>query len=79
MVAAAMAGIAVVADPAERRAGAALDRLGPVGEAGDRRPAGVAFAGAIEGNEVDGEPVVVVGVPDVAVVAADVFAAGQWP
>ena len=37
VVAAAVAGVAVVADPAEGRTGLVLDRLGPVGEAGDRR------------------------------------------
>ena len=38
MVAAAVAGVAVIADPTERRPGAILPRLGPAGERGDVGP-----------------------------------------
>ena len=79
VVAAAVAGVAVVADPAERRPGAVLARLGPVREPRDRPPARVAAAVAVQRHDVDGEPVVVVGVAHVAAVAADVRAVGQRP
>src|SRR5436305_2148668 len=68
VIAAAVAGVAVVADPAEGGTGLVLDRLGPVGEAGDRRPGGIAPAVATQRHEVDGESVVVVGAADVAAV-----------
>ena len=78
VVAAAVAGVAVVADPAEGRPRFVLDRLGPEGEAGDRRPVARRICElAVQRHDVDREAVVVVGVADVAVVAADVFAARQ--
>ena len=79
VVAAAVAGVAVVADPAEGGTGFVLDRLGPVREPRDRQPAAVAFRPAALGDEVDGEPVVVVGVAGVAAVAAGPPAARQRP
>src|SRR4051812_29964188 len=55
VVAAAGAGVAVVADPAERGTGAVLDRLGPLGETGDPGPGAVALAVAVpvQRHEVD--------------------------
>src|SRR6476469_10635146 len=76
VVAAAVAGVAVVADPAERRPRFVLFGLGEEGEAGDPGPVGVAFGARGGGDDVDREAVVVVGVLDVAFVAADVFAVG---
>ena len=77
VIAAAVAGVAVVANPAEGRRRLALDRLGPEGEAGDRGPFGVTFGAAAERGQVDGEPVVVIGALGVAFVAAGVLAARQ--
>jgi hypothetical protein len=77
VVAAAVAGVAVVADPAEGGDGLVLDRLGPFGEARYAVPGAVAFAVAVQRHDIDGEAVVVVGVSDMAVVATDVFAVGQ--
>src|SRR4029077_15435313 len=58
VIATAVSGVAVVADPAEGCPRAVLDRLGPVGEAGDAGPAAVAPAAAVQGHDVDRESVV---------------------
>ena len=78
VVAAAVAGVAFVADPAEGRRPACSGRLGPEARA---RVIGAQVASqvvlAADRDEVDGEAVVVVGAAGVAVVAADVVAVGQ--
>src|SRR5262249_9983018 len=79
VVAAAVAGVAFVADPAERRHGAVLLRLGPESQARDAAPGRIAFAIAVDRHDVDGEAVVVVGVLGGAAVATDVFAIWQRP
>src|SRR5690349_207005 len=79
VIAAAVAGVAFVADPAEGRHRTILLWLRPEGEAGDPAPGRVAFAVAVDRNDVDGEAVVVVGVLDGTAVTADVFAIWQRP
>src|SRR5262249_13954418 len=74
VVAAAVARVAVVADPAEGRDGLVLNRLGPFGEAVYAGPGAVALGVPVQRHDVDGEPVVVVRAPDMAFVAANVFA-----
>src|SRR5690606_10636501 len=53
VVAAAVARVAVVAHPAERRAGAVLPGLGPLGELADQPPAAAALPVR---DDVEGEP-----------------------
>ena len=80
MVAAAVAGVAVVADPAEgrRRLGSARGSAQRARRVIPRQLASHLLL-QFSGDDVDREAVVVVGVFDVAAVAADVFAVRQRP
>ena len=56
MIAAAVAGVAFVADPAEGQHGFVLHRLRPEGQARDRGPGSVAFAGSpVQLHYIDGD------------------------
>ena len=79
MVTAAVAGVAVVADPAERQAGLFCTGSAQRARRVIRRQVASHFVPAVERHEVDREAVVVVGASVVAFVAAGVFAVGQRP
>ena len=71
VIAAAVAGIAVVPDPAERRARLVLPRLGPSGQPRHALPVTVALRAPGAGADVDRHPVLVIGIGNMAAWATD--------